>query len=179
MLCVDGLIDSNLAAVFHSLQYTTILFNKHYYNKTPIDGVFLRDCLGYVHSSLIELKGRLKHKLSECVRLEMIAFLATTFRFPDSYKQPYNKILANKLQLAYATAKVSIPDLQKKIDIWLILVCLISTCSVYDPCIWASRTATAIRGLSWNETRRYLKEVMWIDAFHDNLGRKAFEALMT
>ena len=179
MLCVDGLVDSNLAAVFHNLQYTTILINKHYYNQTPINGIFLQECLGFVHSSLIELEGRLKNKLSECLRLGMMAFLATTFRLPDLYEQPYCKNLTNKLQLSYATAKDSIPDLQKTIDIWLILVCLISTDNIDDPDIWASWKATATRGLSWNEIRRQLKQVMWIDAFHDDLGRRAFETLMT
>src|ERR1700710_620226 len=48
-LSVDGLIDSKLAAVFHTLQYTTILLNKHYYSQTPINGIFLQECLGFVH----------------------------------------------------------------------------------------------------------------------------------
>jgi hypothetical protein len=178
MLCVDGLVESDLAAVFHSLQYTTILFNKHYYDKTPVDGIFIRQCLGFVHSSLIELEGRLKNQLSECLRLGMMAFLATTFRLQGSYEQYYCKSLANKLRLSYATAKASIPDLPKAIDIWLILVLLISTDDIDELYICASWEATAARGLPWNETRKHLKQVMWIDSVHDDLGRRAFGALM-
>jgi hypothetical protein len=178
MLCVDGLVESDLATVFHNLQYTTILFNKHYYDKTPVDGIFIRQCLGFVHSSLIELEGRLKNQLSECLRLGMMAFLATTFRLQGSYEQYYCKSLANKLRLSYATAKASIPDLPKAIDIWLILVLLISTDDIDELYICASWEATAARGLPWNETRKHLKQVMWIDSVHDDLGRRAFGALM-
>jgi hypothetical protein len=179
MLCVDGLIESDLAAVFHILQYTTILFNKHYYEKTPIDGMFLRQCLGFVHSSLTKLQGRLKNNLSECVRLGMMAFLATTFRLPDLNEQHYSKNLANELQLSYVTAKASAPHLQKTMDIWLILVLRISTNNIDEPYICVSWEATAARELTWDETRRHLKQVMWIDTFHDDLGRRAFQALMT
>jgi hypothetical protein len=179
MLCVDGLVESDLAAVFHSLQYTTILFNKHYYDKTPIDGMFIRQCLGFVHSSLIELEGQLKNELSECLRLGMMAFLATTFRLQGSYKQYYCKSLANRLQLSYATTKASTPDLPEAMDIWLILVLLISTDDVHEPYISASWEATAAHRLSWNETSRHLKQVMWIDSVHDDLGRRIFETLMT
>jgi hypothetical protein len=179
MLCVDGLVESDLATVFHNLQHTTILFNKHYYDKTPVDGMFIRQCLGFVHSSLIELEGRLENKLSECLRLGMMAFLATTFRLPESHEQYYCKSLANKLQLSYATVKASTPDLQKTIDIWLILVLLISTNDIDEPYICASWVATAARGSSWKETCRHLKQVMWIDSVHDDLGKRAFEALKT
>lgn len=100
MLCVDRLVDrlvdSKLAAVFHNLQYTTILLNQHYYNETPIEGIFLQECLGFVHSSLIELEGQLQNKLSECLRLGMMAFFATTFRLPGLYEHPCCKSLAYK-----------------------------------------------------------------------------------
>lgn len=138
MLRVDGLVDSELAVVFHNLQYTTILFNKHYYSQTPINGTLFQECLGFVHSGLIKLQGQLKNKLSECLRLGMMAFLATTFRLPDLYEQPYCKTLSNKLRHSYAVAKDSIPDLQMSIDIWLIFVCLISNNSKEGPGIWAS-----------------------------------------
>lgn len=179
MLCADGLVDSALTAVFHNLQYTTILFNRHYYNDTPIDGIFLHECLRFVHSSLIDLEGQLRNKLSECIRLGMMVLFATTFRLPGLYEHPCCKSLANELRLSYAAAKVSIPELQETIDMWLMFVCLISTDDIDELSGWASWNAVVIRGLSWDETRRQLKQVMWIDAIHDELGKKAFEALTT
>ena len=178
MLCVDGLVDSELAIVFHNLQCAAILLNKHYCDRTPIDGRLLRESLGFIHSSLIELEDRFKDKLSECLHLGMMAFLATTFRLPGLYEQPYCKNLTNKLQLSYNATKVSIPDLPKTIDNWLMLVCLISTDNLGDSIELASWRATLICGLSWNEMRSQLKRVMWIDVFHNDLGRRAFEVLM-
>jgi hypothetical protein len=178
MLCADGAFDSDLVAVFHSLQYTTILFNKHYYEQTPIDGTLLQECLGFVHSSLIKLDGQLEDKLSECLRLGMMAFFATTFRLPGLYEHPCCKSLANQLQLSYAAVKALTPDFQETIDTWLMLVCLITNDNINELHIWPSWKAIAIRGPSWNKIREKLKQVMWIDAFHDDLGRRAFEALM-
>jgi hypothetical protein len=176
MLCLDGLVEPRLAAVFHDLQCTTILINKHYWDRTPIDGAVLRDCLGFVQSTLVELESRLDYEPSRCLCLGTMAFLATTFRSPDSHELPYNNVLARKLQLSYGAVKVSAPELPSAIDTWLMYVCLISSGSVDGPHARASGMATLEP--SWVETRRVLKEVMWIDAFHDDLGRRSFEALM-
>lgn len=178
MLRIDGLVNSDLAAVVRNIQYTTILLNRHYYEQTPIDGVLLQECLGFVHSILTKLEGRLEDELSECLRLGMMVFFATTFRLPGLYEHPCCKSLASRLQLSYAATKVAIPNLHATIDIWLMLVCLISTDDMDELYIWASWEALAKRGLSWSETRRELKQVMWVDAFHDDLGKRAFETFM-
>lgn len=181
MACAaDELIESpDLAVVFHTLQHTTILLNQHYYNKTPVDGIFIRQCLGFVHSSLLELEGRLENNpLFECLRLGMMVFLATTFRLPDLYEQHYYcKDLTNKLQRSYVAARASTVDLAEAIEIWLVWVLLISTNDVDELFVRASLGMATPRGLTWNETRGHLKQVMWIDSFHDDLGRRAFEAL--
>lgn len=177
MVCIGGLVEPELATVFRHLQHTAILLNRHYDNKTPVDGTFMRQCLGFVHSRLIELEDRLENDISKCLHLGMMAFLATTFRLPDLHEQHYCKTLANRLELSYAAAKVSNLDLQKTIDMWLVYVLLISADHIDEPYIRANWEATT-GGLHWTETRRLLKQVMWIDTFHDDLGRKAFEALM-
>ncbi|KAF4976755.1 hypothetical protein FZEAL_6634 [Fusarium zealandicum] len=172
MLCVDEIVSPNLATVFRHLQYTTILLNTHYYHRTPVDGMLIRQCLGFVHSSLIELEGCLSEKLSECLRLAMMAFLATTFRLPDIYEQHYCKTLANRFQTTYSAAKPSIPDLPECMRTWLTMMLLISVPDLHAPPIWASWDETTLR-LSWDEARRHLKKVMWIDTFHDDLGIRA------
>ncbi|KAK6076527.1 hypothetical protein SCUP515_05356 [Seiridium cupressi] len=179
ILCIDDLVEPDLAAIFHELQRTTILLNKHYYEKTPVDGVFIRQCLGSVHSSLIELEDRLEDALSETLRLGIMAFLATTFRLPASYEQHYSKALTKQLQISYVTTKASTPDLQDAIDIWLILMFLISMTDVDELYVQKSRNTMAERWLSWSETRRSLKQVMWIDSFHDEVGKRAFQSFLT
>jgi hypothetical protein len=179
MLSIDGLVDSNLATVFHTLQYTSILLNEHYHNQTPMNGTFLQKCLGFLHSCLIELEGQLNSELSECLRLGMMVFLATTFRRPHSYEQPYCRNRASKLQFLYAATKNSNPGLPQSINFWLTLVCLISTNNIEESQVWASWKSIVLRGMSWDEIRKQVKQVMWLDPFHDDLGRRAFETLMT
>ncbi|KXJ90541.1 hypothetical protein Micbo1qcDRAFT_226542 [Microdochium bolleyi] len=41
----------------------------------------------------------------------------------------------------------------------------------------AWRRLVTYRGLDWTELRTLAKQVMWMDAFHDHIGREAFEAL--
>jgi hypothetical protein len=172
------MIEPDLAVVFHTLQCTTILFNMHYYKKTPVDGTLIRQCLGFIHSTLIELEGRLPKTISECARLGMMAFLATTFRLPDLDEQHYSKSLANDLQLSYATAKALSPDLPSAIDVWLTVVLLISTDDIDGLYMCISWAATPTCELPWSETRKYLKQVMWIDSFHDDLGRRATRRML-
>ncbi|KAH6964637.1 hypothetical protein DER45DRAFT_153573 [Fusarium avenaceum] len=176
MLCVDGLVDSNLAAVFKYVQHTTILFNAHYHSKTPMNGAFVRQCLGFVHSSLIELEGSLTDDLSKHIRLGMLVYLATTFRIPGCDEQYYCRSLTTKMQLAYTAARSLIPVPDGALDIWLMFmaqICIGPT-SKQQGRDW---DISKISGLGWDETRRGLQQVMWIDAFHDDLGRRAFEKL--
>ncbi|KAH8698534.1 hypothetical protein BGW36DRAFT_406490, partial [Talaromyces proteolyticus] len=175
MVCVDGLVDSNLAVVFHTLQHTAILLNKHYHNQTAVNGVFLQESLSFVHSSLIELDGQLTDVLSECIRLGMMALFAATFRLPGLYEHPCCKALANELHLSYAAARGSTSDVPETIDIWLMLVSLISVDNMDSLYVWESWKVLATRGLSWDGIRGHLQRVMWIDAFHDDLGRRAVD----
>ncbi len=179
MLCVDEIVDSDLAAVFHTLQYTTILFNKHYYTQTPIKGALLQECLGFVQSRLIAIDGQPKDELSECLHLAMMAFFATTFRLPGQYEHPCCTSLASRLQASYTAAHASIVNLPDSISIWLMFVCLVSADNRHELYSWPRWQEIAARGLSWEEIWAQLKQVMWIDTFHDDLGRRTFEALMT
>lgn len=127
-----------------------------------------------MHSRLIELEGQLESELSECLRLGMMALLATTFRRPHSFEQPYSKVLLHKFQNVYKITKSLVPNLDQKLDTWLVFVCLISGGITDEQHVGASLMATV---LSWEELRAQLKQVMWIEAFHDDLGRRAVESL--
>jgi len=174
MLSVDELVEAELATVFRSLQYTTILLNEQYHQNAPIDGTFIQQSLGYIHSKLIELDGRMRSELSSYLCLAMMAFLGTTFRLPGSYENYYCKSLVNKLRSSSAVVNVEMPDLQKTLEIWLRMVLLISSDHGEELDVF---TRWEARELSWDETRRHLKQVMWIDAFQDDLGRRAFARL--
>lgn len=176
MLCVDGLVDPNLATVFTHLQHTALLLDMHHHSKTPVNGVLIRQCLGFVHFSIIDLEFRLVDSISRCLHAAMMAFLATTFRLPGSGEQHYCKSLAEKMKVLYNAAKPLLQDQHGILDIWLMLMGQICVGSglQYQGVSWS---LSEVSQSGWDETRRQLKRVMWIDTFHDDIGRKAFETL--
>jgi hypothetical protein len=180
LVCIDELVDSRLTVVYRTLQHIAILFNQHYYEKTPINASFVQQGFGFVHSSLLDLRNQLWDSLSECLRLGMIAFLTTTFRVPGLKVQHYYSNLADEFQRCYTSAKASHRNLQEytEIDTWLSMICIMSAVNE-DPGTWKTCAATATQALSWSDMRRRLKKVMWIDSFHDDLGEKAFQRFMS
>jgi hypothetical protein len=60
----------------------------------------------------------------------------------------------------------------------LILVSLISINNLEELKLRASRKTIVASGMSWNEIRKQVKQVMWLDPFHNDLGKRAFETLM-
>lgn len=176
MLCIDGLVDPNLATVFTHLQHTAILLNMHHHSKTPVNGALIRQCLGFVHSSIIDLDSRLVDNVSKCLHVGMMVFLATTFRLPGSHEHYYCKSLAEKIKVLYNAARPLLQDQHGILDVWLMLmgqICLDSGVQ-HQGVSWS---LSEVSQSGWDETRRRLQRVMWIDTFHDDIGRKAFEKL--
>lgn len=175
-LCIDGLVDPNLATVFTHLQHTAILLNMHHRSKTPVNGALIRQCLGFVHSSLLDLELRLTDNLSKRVHVGIMTLLATTFRLPGSDEQHYCKSLAKKMLVLYSASSPLLRTQHGILDIWLMLmgqICIGP--SVQHPAM--SWRLSEICQSGWDETRRQLKRVLWIDAFHDDIGKRAFETL--
>ncbi|KAK7227994.1 hypothetical protein V2G26_000164 [Clonostachys chloroleuca] len=183
MFPLDDYLDPELANVFRNLQYLSILFNEHFYSKTPLDGTVLHEYLEYIQSSLVNLLPSPRGSLQDCVFQGMMTFLATTFRLPGSYTHPSCHSAAAKLRRYYLTASESMENFPKIAEIWLIYICFLSTENmdeVFDEIIIGTRWEFSDLGRSsWEETRLLLKRVMWIDAFHDKVGRKIFERLTT
>lgn len=181
MFPLDDYLDPELANVFRNLQYLSILFNEHFYSKTPLDGTVLHEYLEYIQSSLVNLLPSPRGSLQDCVFQGMMTFLATTFRLPGSYTHPSCHSAAAKLRRYYLTASESMENFPKIAEIWLIYICFLSTENmdeVFDEIIIGTRWEFSDLGRSsWEETRLLLKRVMWIDAFHDKVGRKIFERL--
>ncbi|CAH0003384.1 unnamed protein product [Clonostachys byssicola] len=174
---VNGLVDSRLELVFRTLQKTTLLFNEHFYSNERIEGRFAQQCLGFVHSQLLELDGCLTDGFSETLRLGMMAFLATTFRIPGLGVQRAYRGTFEKLQLSLSSDKAWTAQTHEKISIWIIIVRIIFTESrdtLQVPALWIE---TAVHKRPWEEIRCGLKEVMWIDSLHDKPGKRAYDIL--
>jgi hypothetical protein len=167
-----------LAVVFRTVQYLSILLNDHFYRQIPVDGSLLRECLQYIQSSLITFKGRLQPGLPECFRIGIMVLLARTFRLPGLYEHPCCADMSLQLQFSYAAAKAATPDLPPALEIWLLFVCLVSADSPEGDHLRAFSASKNAADLSWAEVRRHLKQVVWMDTFHDDLGKKRHEALL-
>lgn len=173
----DFFQNEELSAVFHTLQCTVVLLNKHYDEKTPINGALLKDAMGFVHSNLFRLEGQLTDRLSECLRLAMTAFLATTFRLPGLYEHPCSRSLAIELLQSFSASQDLVTALPDTMQTWLTLVCLMSTGPVDEQYVRAMSGLGARYRLPWDQVRQQARRVMWIDSLHDDLGRKSFELL--
>ncbi|UPL01653.1 hypothetical protein LCI18_012587 [Fusarium solani-melongenae] len=176
MLCIDGLVDPDLVTVFTHLQHTAIFLNMHHHSKTPVNGALIRQCLGFVHSGIIDLEFRLVDSISKCLHVGMMAFLATTFRLPGSDGQHYCKSVAEKIKVLYNAARPLLQDKHGILDVWLMLMGQICVGSGVQH-QGGSWNPSELSQSGWDETRGQLKRVMWIDTFHDDIGRKAFETL--
>ncbi|KAH8881164.1 hypothetical protein GQ53DRAFT_519240 [Thozetella sp. PMI_491] len=177
---IKGLVDPELAVVFQSLQQIAAVVNEHYHNGTPVPQIPMQLALEYAHSHLIGLQGRHQGELGECLCLGMMAFLATTICMPDSAFPYYCRGLATDFH--YACASVGAPKIEhlpRAVKSWLVIMLLMVVPTMSDNAAisidWMAEVAS--RELSWDEARRQLKSVLWLDPFHDALGRRAFGML--
>lgn len=175
LICIDDLVGSELATVFETFQHISILLNMHYHENAPIHGALFHECISYMQSKLLMLIGHQKTHLSQCICLAMVAFFAATFRLPEGYRHPCCTSLAHKLHSSYISLKNLHHNLSEDLTIWLIFACLISTDAIGD--LSAGWRTSVVCQLTWDEVRQRLKRVFWIDAFHDDIGRKAYQSL--
>jgi hypothetical protein len=178
MVPSDCVPDSRLALVFYTLQCTTILLDTHDFGAPRINGARLYEALGFVQSELLRLKGRLADSLSDCIRLGLMAFLATTFRVPGQYEHPCCASLAEPLLGACVANGKGLARLPKALRTWLLLVGAMTAGAVgNDRVRLAWRDLLSANRDSWDVMRQDAKKVMWVDVMHDALGKNAFDAL--
>lgn len=177
-ICVNGLVDRDLATTFKNFQYISILFNMHYNNKVPVSGALFKECIGYMQSSLLKLIGHRMCKTSQCIHLGLMVLFAATFRIPGLYKHPCCTSLAKKLLGSYVSLEGSHHSLTEEVKLWLTFTCLISMEANDELALPATWRMTFVCSSTWHEVRQQLKRVFWIDTFHDDLGTRAYEILI-
>ncbi len=172
-------MEPELAAVFQNLQQITVVVNEHYHNGTSVPQIPMQLALEYAHSCLLGLKSRPLGTLGECFRLGMMAFLATTICMPGSAFPYYCRSLAADFHCARIAAGSSTAALPEAINTWFTVVFSMMSPATTDragECAdWMVELSR--RELSWDEIRRQLKSVMWLDPFHDAMGKRAFAIL--
>jgi len=112
--------------------------------------------------------------LSECLRLGMLALLTTTFELPGR-RIPYASLSA---QYRASCLAIMVTPATRMLSTWLLLV---GAMSVLDPgelwlrTMW-SKTATPQE--RWEEQRQQLRSIIWVNAVHEDQGRRVYMALL-
>ncbi|CAH0019617.1 unnamed protein product [Clonostachys rhizophaga] len=126
---------------------------------------------------LWQLQGTMSDILGECIRIEMLGFLTTTFSLMNS-RIRYDHA-TNQLKVLCCAIEVSTQQL-RPLMLWVLMV---GTLAFFDPDEewlrekWRSGVLPLIEELQWLEAREYLKDFLWIDSCNDTKGQILFEKL--
>jgi hypothetical protein len=127
--------------------------------------------------NLFELQGLLDNIISECLRVAMLAFLATTFQVLGSRLQ--YKHVSNRLRELCCAVEVSTEPL-RAVMFWVLMV---GTIALFDSDElwlrdkWRSDVLPLTRGQQWADAQRLLQTFIWIDVCNDKAANHIFEKM--
>lgn len=170
-------IDSSILLILRDMQYYARILNSDP-STTPRrpDSEFHNIVCSFQYR-LLEMQGTLENVLSECLRLALLAFLVTTFQYPAmraSY--PY---LTDRFREGCRAVEIGDEMESRNLMRWLLIIGAISVFDVEtEPEEWIrERWRTNVDDIGWEDSRAQLKDIMWVDALQDTIGKKAFAAL--
>ncbi|KFA79995.1 hypothetical protein S40288_01853 [Stachybotrys chartarum IBT 40288] len=125
---------------------------------------------------LLTLNISLLDATSQSIRLALIAVLTTVFQFPGLRASfPY---LTNQYQERYPVAEGDGSGNVKRLVTWYLIVGIMAVAEAGSGEEWMfERWREDVGVVSWEEARKRCKEVLWIDALHDGVGKTAFDRL--
>lgn len=171
---IYGLQDSRLTIIFFDMQHYACLLNGATANKQRHRVAEFQDVICSVQYRLMQLQGTLDDILAECFRLALLAFVVTMFQLP--YKRMPYPYLADRLRECCRAIASDTPQMQD-LMLWLLIIGTISVFEVDDEPWMSERWREDLPDVTWPEARRRLKDILWMDALHDRIGKTAFEAL--
>lgn len=130
--------------------------------------------LASLQSRLMFLRGELEEPMQELVRLAMLALITTTFVVPGR-KMPYNWV-GKELPEIFGRVDFRAGEGLRRQLVWVLVVVAATVVGVAEGWVreaWGEVAA----GLSWEEVRRVLMGVMWIEVAHDGVGEFVFAQL--
>ncbi|KAK3069179.1 hypothetical protein LTR53_012687 [Teratosphaeriaceae sp. CCFEE 6253] len=174
IIMIDDLVDSRLATVFYDLRRLAEIINTHGGQGRRMRGDVFQRVLVSIQRRLLWLRYTSKDDWSECLRLGMLAQLTATFQLAGR-KIDYGALSA-QFQESLEVLEASGTELQT-LSSWLLLV---AAMSVFDPeerWLRAMWKRFAVPESSWDEERKRLGFVIWMNGVHDEPGKRAFAAL--
>ncbi|KAK3116345.1 hypothetical protein LTR53_003371 [Teratosphaeriaceae sp. CCFEE 6253] len=174
VIMIDDLVDSRLATVFYDLRRLAKIINTHGGQGRRMRGDVFQRVLVSIQRRLLWLRYTSKDDWSECLRLGMLAQLTATFQLAGR-KIDYGALSA-QFQESLEVLKASGTELQT-LSSWLLLVAAMSVFDSEERWLRAMWKRFAVRESSWEEERKRLGSVIWMNGVHDEPGKRAFAAL--
>ncbi|KIW34269.1 uncharacterized protein PV07_01059 [Cladophialophora immunda] len=174
MQLFQGLCEPKLAVIFHDLQFFTNMINEHLVQGRQMGVATFQSQIDCIQMRLLQHQLMNCDNLGESLRLGMLAFIVVTFGLPSSNIQHGylgHRLYQSLLKIDFASSKLP------KILFWvLILGCMIGL-NIDEPPLLTYQTQLVGHNVSWDDARRSLQSVMWIDRIHNDRGRKTFTRL--
>jgi len=168
-------LDDRLANVWKDLHEFSLISNLAYQTGRKLDPHMFNDMMLLILYRLLHLAFD-DDSVSEAIRVGLVAFAATMFlRGKGAGRQYY--YLAGVFH-DVLTLHASGDDLPPTIQLWLLLVWgVYSGTQLHEEwlVLWLKRTLQHLQVETWEEMRKALKSVMWIEFLHDPHGKIVFE----
>lgn len=137
-----------------------------------------------IHSSvhfaqyrLFELENSLDDIYSECLRITMLAFLATTFQLSGArirYKYAAKK-LRELCMAVHASTHTS-----RELMFWILMIGALAFFEHDDQWLrekWKLDVLPLTKDLQWDQAEQILMQYVWISSCHSNAGQRIFDEI--
>ena len=166
--------NTELAEVFNDLQLLCSILNSDCPQRDALSPTDYQSRICSAQYRLLRLQGSLDTILAECLRLTMLAFLASTFQIPGTkLHYPY---LARCWRDCLCALEVAQLD-HREMFLWMMMMGATSVFTEDATWLRDRWEAVAPPQMAWDEARGQLKAFLWIDAIHDRRGLQSFDAL--
>jgi len=171
-------LDERLATIQKDLHEFSLISNLAYQTKRNIDPDMFNEMMVSILYRLLYLEFQVNSS-SEMIRIAMVAFASSIYLRRYVARQQ-NNFLANSFRDALVKMQSSEARYPPAIELWLLFMFALYAGVGSRKIDWlSSRLEQTIQLLdirTWDDAKRVLKSVMWIDFLHDPSGRAFFES---
>ena len=166
--------NTRLITLLHDVQYFAHLMAQHKHTEFRLNARMFNDSLNSIQSRLFALEDEPLDVMEECLRLSLLALLSTTLQLPS------RKTSASHFKLRFQRQCLQLwksGSTMEHIIFWILMVGLVSVFEedeLWLVNIWQN---LSLSRLPWDEAKLELKNYIWVECLHDELGRKGFTAL--
>lgn len=171
------LVDARVKVLFQELEDLTILLNRYFNAKQKVDARVYYPAIRSVSTGLLRIECALTAPADICICLGMLCFILSIFQMPSQL--PTYTYTIGRLRCAIRDIRNLQGDIPQGLIQWCLVMSAISMFDPMDPWLHTVWTQTQEPGVPWAKVRQQLKQVLWIDTVHDNLGKAAFTVLTT